>query len=122
MHEYYEKNKKKYRKGMNGFLKLISNELESITGKPYAELLEEVWNCYENDMLENFPYIGGDDVSGTRNLTGSYIFVAMGIVLKRYGVDMENIGHLMVQSYERYFMKMPWIAKKIAVYQYKNAQ
>lgn len=72
MHEYYEK---KYRKGMNGFLKLISKELESATGKPYAELLEEIWNCYEDEMLENFPYIGGDDLSGTRNLTGSYILL-----------------------------------------------
>lgn len=58
-------------------------------------------------LLERFPFVGGYKVSGTRNLTGAYYFVAMGEVLKRYSTTMEDIGHIMVYSYERNTMKMP---------------
>ena len=50
-----------------------------------------------------FFYIGGDDVSGTSNLTGAYCFVAMGEVLKKYGVTVHEAGRLMVVCYKRYF-------------------
>lgn len=72
--------------------------------------------------LGNFPYIGGDDVSGTRNLTGAYCFVSMGEVLKRYGAGMEEIGHLMVLAYERRFNGMPGIVKAIARRSYTNVK
>jgi hypothetical protein len=64
---------------------------------------------YAKNLLERFPYVGGDKVSGTKNLTGAYYFVAMGEVLKRYGVTMEDNGQIMVQSYERVTMKMPGV-------------
>ena len=51
----------------------------------------------------SFFYIGGDDVSGTSNLTGAYCFVAMGEVLKKYGVTVHEAGRLMVVCYKRYF-------------------
>lgn len=73
-------------------------------------------------MLENFPYIGGDKVSGTGNLTGAYCFVSMGEVLKGYGVQMEEIGHLMVLAYERRFNAMPGIIKTIARKSFTNVK
>ena len=73
-------------------------------------------------MLENFPYIGGDNVSGTGNLTGAYCFVSMGEVLKGYGVQMEEIGHLMVLAYERRFNSMPGIVKTIARKSFTNVK
>lgn len=73
-------------------------------------------------MLENFPYIGGDNVSGTGNLTGAYCFVSMGEVLKGYGVQMEEIGHLMVLAYERRFNAMPGIVKTIARKSFTNVK
>ena len=114
MHEYYEKNKDKWLKTMNGYLSLISKELEEKTNKPYVDVLNEVWDVYEKDMLEYFPYIGGDDVSGTGNLTGSFMLVAMAVVLEKYNVSLDECGHLMVNCYERNFDKMPGIAKKVA--------
>ena len=42
MHEYYRKNAPKLKKGMNGFLMLIAGELEEKSGKPYAEVFEEI--------------------------------------------------------------------------------
>ena len=36
----------------------------------------------------------------------------MGEVLKKYGVGLEETGRLMVKSYERMTMKMPWIIRK----------
>ena len=71
MHEYYAKNALKLKKAMNGYLKLITTELEQISGKSYAVLFEEFWDHYEKNMLENFPYIGEDTASGTKNLTGA---------------------------------------------------
>ena len=114
MHEYYLKNQKKLKKGLNGFMRHIAPELEQAGKKPYAELLEEIWSYYEKNLLEYFPYIGGDDVSGTSSLTGAYYFVAMGEVLKGYGLELLEIGHLIVLSYERYFNAMPKIIPVLA--------
>ena len=52
-------------------------------------------------------------MSGTKNLTGAYCFVAMGEVLKRYGSSIDEIGHLMVLFYERNFQKLSRIAKVV---------
>lgn len=68
---------------------------------------------YAKNLLERFPYVGGDKVSGTKNLTGAYYFVAMGEVLKRYGVTMKEIGQIMVRSYERVTMKMPGVVRPL---------
>ena len=111
MHEYYALNKDKFKKEMNRFLSPAAPELESASGKKYNEVFEEIWDYYEKNLLERFPYVGGDKVSGTRNLTGAYYFVAMGEVLKRYGAAMEDVGHIMVYCYERYTQSMPGIAR-----------
>ena len=122
MHEYYANNKEKFKKDANGYLKLISPELEQRTSKPYAEVFEEIWEHYEQNMLERFPYIGGDDVSGTKNLTGAYAFVSMGEVLKRYGLELEEIGHLMALAYERKFQAIPSLARKVAKLSFSNVK
>ena len=122
MHAYYRKNAPKLKKAMNGLLKPIAEELEQHSAKSYAALFEEIWQHYEKNMLERFPYIGGDDVSGTKNLTGAYCFVSMGEVLKRYGVSLEEIGHLMVLAYERKFNGMPGIVKAIAHKSFTNVK
>ena len=46
-------------------------------------------------------------------MTGAYYFVAMGEVLKRYSTTMEDIGHIMVYSYERNTMKMPGFVRAL---------
>lgn len=107
MHEYYRKNAPKFKKSMNVLLKPVAPELELHTGRDFAAVSEEIWRHYEENMLAYFPYIGGDTVSGTKNLTGAYCFVSMGEVLKRYGVGMEEIGRLMTLAYERKMGKMP---------------
>ena len=63
MHEYYAKKAPKLRKAMNGLLKPISAELEKYSNKPFSDVFGEIWDHYEKNMLENFPYIGGDDVN-----------------------------------------------------------
>lgn len=120
MHEYYKNAAPKLKKTMDSYLRGIAKELEADSGKNYAIVFEEIWNFYETHLLEYFPYIGGDDVSGTGNLTGAYYFVAMGEVLKGYGVSLERIGHLMVLSYERKYLAMPGIIRKIAGIAFNN--
>ncbi len=120
MHEYYRKNAPKFRKAMNGLLRPVSKELEARTGKPYREIFGEIWKHYEDNMLENFPYIGGDSVSGTKNLTGAYCFVSMGEVLKGYGVTVEETGRLMTYAYERRFGAMPGFLKAAVRRSYTN--
>ena len=122
MHEYYAKKAPKLRKAMNGLLKPISAELEKYSNKPFPDVFREIWNHYEKNILENPPYIGGDAVSGTSNLTGAYCFVSMGEVLKGYGVEMDEIGHLMVLAYERRFNAMPGIVKTIAHRSFTNVK
>ena len=122
MHEYYAKNAPKPKKAMGKLLKPIAGELEKKSGKSYAEVFSEIWNHYEKNVLEHFPYIGGDDISGTGNLTGAYCFVSMGEVLKRYGVSLDEIGHLMVLAYERKFSGMPGIVKAIACKSFTNVK
>ena len=87
MHEYYNNRRDKLKKTMRGFLALVSTELESTASKAYNEVFEEIWGIYERDMLSRFPYIGGDDASGTKNLTEAYMLVAMGEYLKEYGLS-----------------------------------
>lgn len=120
MHEYYRKNRKKLKKTMNSYLKHISGELSGASGKSYDSLFEEIWDYYDKNLLEHFPYIGGDDVSGTSNLTGAYCFVAMGEVLKRYGVGLHETGWLMVECYERFFNAKPMIVRAIAKRMFSN--
>ena len=122
MHAYYRKNAAKLKKAMNGLLKPIAEELEQYSAKSYAAVLEAIWQHYEKNMLERFPYIGGDSVSSTKNLTGAYCFVSMGEVLKRYGVSLEEIGHLMALAYERKFNGMPGIVKAIAHKSFTNVK
>ena len=73
MHEYYQKKRDKLKKTMKGFLVLVSPEIEKASGKAYSAAFEDIWNIYERDMLDRFPYIGGDDASGTKNLTEAYM-------------------------------------------------
>lgn len=113
MHEYYRKTLPKLKKDAQSLMKHISGELTAETEKTYPEIFDEIWDCYVSDFVERFPFIGGDKVSGTRNLTGSFVFAAMGEVLKRYGVSLDRIGHLMHLSYERYTLAMPAIARWI---------
>ena len=108
MHPYYQEHRAKFRKELDHFLRLISGELETVTGQSYPKLLEEIWTCYDQDFLEHFPYIGGDKSSGTRNLTGAFCFVAMGEVCRNsYGMTLEQWGYLTTQCYERFFAKIP---------------
>ena len=107
MHGYYQKNLKKWHKTLNSYMNYISYELESLTGQSYDALIQEIWTNYQVEMLERFPYIGGDAASGTKNLIGAYMFVSMGEVLKKYGVTTAQSGHLMILIYERQFTKIP---------------
>ena len=53
MHEYYAKKAPKLKKAMNGLLKPISYELEKHSKKAYADIFSEIWEHYEQNMLEN---------------------------------------------------------------------
>ena len=66
MHEYYRNNILKLKKENEGYLRFVKVELEQNAGKPYSEVWEEIWGFYEKNLLEHFPYIGGDKVSGTK--------------------------------------------------------
>lgn len=109
MHEYCERKSR----SREGLLRHIRPELEQDTGKPYPAILEEGWSCYVPDFLERLPHIGGDDVSGAYNLTGSCCYVAMGEIVKKIRAGDEPIGHLMVLSYERKYKAMPGFARRI---------
>lgn len=87
MHEYYKNKRDKLKKTMRGFLALVSNRIGKYASKAYSEVFEAIWGIYERDMLSRFPYIGGDDASGTKNLTEAYMLVAMGEYLKEYGLS-----------------------------------
>lgn len=113
MHRYYQKNLKKWHKTLNSYMNYISYELESLTGQSYDTLIQEIWTNYQEEMLERFPYIGGDAASGTKNLIGAYMFVSMGEVLKKYGVTTAQSGHLMILIYERQFKKIPSFLRSI---------
>lgn len=113
MHEYYEKNLNKWNKTLTAYMNLIRSELNSLTGQSYDVLVQEIWTDYQTHMLERFPYIGGDAASGTKNLTGAYMFVSMGEILKKYGVTTEQSGHLMILIYERQFKKIPSFLRRL---------
>ena len=122
MHEYYQKKRGRLKKTMRKFLALVGPELERTGGKPYDGAFEDIWGIYERDMLAHFPYIGGDNVSGTRNLTEAYMLVAMGEYLKRYGTAMEKIGYLMTTAYERRMKKMPGFVRRLMGKKFTNPQ
>ncbi len=113
MHEYYKKNSMKFKKQMNTMFKLIRNEIEDTFSKPYNEVFEEIWEFYYDNIMEKFPYIGGDNASGTKNLTGAYYFVALGEVGKKYKITIEQWGKMITISFERYFEKTPKFAKRV---------
>ena len=120
MHAYYASNRDRFKKELRRLLSPVSPELEQAGGRDCASLLEEIWDYYEKNLLERFPYVGGDKVSGTGNLTGAYCFVAMGEVLKRYGAGMEDIGRIMVRAYERRMLKMPGPVRALMGRMYKS--
>ena len=99
MHEYYRNNILKLKKENEGYLRFVKVELEQNAGKPYSEVWEEIWGFYEKNLLEHFPYIGGDKVSGTKKPTGAYIFVAMGEGLKRQRGSVGGSARLVVAAF-----------------------
>ena len=107
MHTYYKENRDRLKKTMKSFLSLVGSEIERIGGRAYEAAFGDMWKIYENDMLEHFSYIGGDDVGGTKNLTEAYMLVAMGEYLKKYGATMDKIVHCMTVAYERRMLQMP---------------
>lgn len=113
MHQYYKQNTLKLQKEMDSYLKLIRPEVEEIFGKPYRQVFTEIWNYYEQEMLEYFPFIGGDGSSGTKNLTGCMFFVALGVVSKRYGLSTYHWGRLATTLYERHFDKIPRLLRRL---------
>lgn len=113
MHPYYEKSSACLHKTMDGFLALVGPELEKLSGKPCEAALQDIWRIYARDMLARFPYIGGDQASGTKNLTEAYMLVAMGEYLRQYGVTIEEAGHLMTLAYERRMLKMSPLMRRI---------
>lgn len=113
MHEYYEKKRQKLKKTMKSFLETVSPEIEDICKIPYGTAFEDIWSIYERDMLEHFPYIGGDKASGTKNLTESYMLTAMGVFLKNHGADLEQTGQLMTLAYEHRMQKLPLFIRKM---------
>lgn len=113
MHEYYRKNLRKLKKDSDKYLHFIEREIEELFQKPYASAFDEIWNYYTEEMVEHFPYIGGDDVSGTKNLTGCMFFIAIGVVGKNYGLSTHDWGRLVTTLYERKFDKMPKLIRKI---------
>lgn len=113
MHPYYRANAQKLKKQMKDYLKFIRTDIEAIFGKSFDAALEEIWGVYERDMLERFPYIGGDSVGGTKNLTGAYFFVAFGEATKKYGLELERWGYLITKSFERNAMSIPAFMKKL---------
>ncbi len=120
MHIYYLNNQGKFKKQMNKLLNFIKSDLEKETRKSYAELLEETWFVYKNEMLERFPYIGGDKVSGTKNLTGAYCFVALGEVCLKHGMTLEQWGYITTLCYKRYFENIPVFMRKMIGKMYNN--
>lgn len=113
MHPYYANNAEKLKKSMNSYLKLIACEIEHIFQKPYLQAFEEIWQFYYTEIMEAFPYIGGDSVSGTANLTSAYFFVALGETAKKYGLSLHEWGQLSTVCCERYFDAMPALGKKL---------
>ena len=113
MHEYYASREEKLRKEMDGYLSMIRKELEDELHEDYGKILEKVWQVYSHDMLENFPYIGGDKASGTKNLTGAYMFVALGVVATESGMTLDRWGELSTIAYGRTVDKVPGIMVKL---------
>ncbi len=103
MHEYYKKKELKLKKFMEELLIYIAEDIEKIFNKAFDEAIDEVWEYYHNEILEVLPYIGGDKVSGTFNLTGATQQIAFGVVGKRYGLSTEEWGKLIQKAMELYF-------------------
>lgn len=122
MHEYYEKNRKKLQKTLNAFLSPIAPEIQRAGGADREEALREIWKIYDRDFLARFPYIGGDDVGGTKNLTEAYMLVAMGEYLRPRGASLEEVGRLMTLAYERRMLKMPKLARKLMGKMFTNVK
>ena len=113
MHEYYQRRRDSLKKTMHSFLNLIAPELEAACGVAFETAFSDSWAIYEREMLEHFPYIGGDDASGTKNLTEAYMLVAMGELLGRCGTALEERGRLMTLAYERRMQKMPALLRRV---------
>lgn len=120
MHPYYEKKAPKLKKQMNGYFSTIQKEIRTIFQKPYHEAFEEIWQYYYTELLDKFPYIGGDKVSGTKNLTGAYLLVALGAAGKPYGLRLDDWGKLITRCFEDSIDRMPAIAKKLGGFVFKH--
>ncbi len=106
---------RKLKKEANAYLKLIACEIERIFQKNYERAFEDIWLIYSADLMEKFPYIGGDKASGTSNLTGAYVFVAFGEAAKKHGLDLNEWGRLTTMCFEKYFDAMPAFVKNIVL-------
>lgn len=120
MHKYYQENSDKLKKGMHQYLKHIDSEISQIFNKPYSECFQEIWEFYYSNILDKFPYIGGDSVKGTNYLTGSYYFVALAEVGKKYNLSLNQWGKLITTAFERHCEAIPKLIRKTIPFFFKR--
>ena len=111
MHEYYKGRKKKYIKKLRKQLDIASDELMTCFNTSYEQVLTEVIDCFVSDLLEDMPYIGIGNQHEI-DLVDSCYWVAVFVVGKKHGLNVDIIGKIMTDAYEKMY-SMPQFTGKV---------
>ncbi|MCM1487497.1 MAG: L-2-amino-thiazoline-4-carboxylic acid hydrolase [Firmicutes bacterium] len=106
MNEYYQKRQSKYLKKLSKQYSYAKNDLESLFGVPYVDLLEEAKEIFVCELLEDIPYIGANNQHEI-DLVDSCYWVALFIAGKNHNIPPEKIGRLMTDVYEKMYGGIP---------------
>ncbi|PID84927.1 MAG: hypothetical protein CSB13_10660 [Chloroflexi bacterium] len=108
---YYLSRKPKLMKDLNQILKFTRQVLTEYFDEPKIDrLLDEIRREFE-ELIPQIPYIGGDKSSGTRNIVGGAMFLAIIWPLEREGLAERDIGKVIYQSMYMVFNSKPYFVR-----------
>jgi len=110
---YYLDMKPKLMKDFGKMLTPTRKVLKQFDRSKIDYIVEESRREYEA-LIPQLPYIGGKEVSGTFNLTGSAQILAIIRPLEREGMEVHETGKIAYEMFEIYFESMPGIKKWFA--------
>ncbi|GAB4314910.1 MAG: L-2-amino-thiazoline-4-carboxylic acid hydrolase [Methanobacteriaceae archaeon] len=106
MKGYSSRDKLRFLREFRSYNKRIENIIKEEYSSKFAEKASNMIKEFKL-LLEEMPYIGGDENPLTVTLTSSTRYLAVYLVLKRMGKDVSEIGKICYQYAEEYFKKNP---------------
>jgi hypothetical protein len=111
--DYYASRKDKLLRDLDGFSRLMRPELEARYGREKAERIHQNTLAEYEEMIPQFPYIGGRRNRLTTNLVQAGYGLALYRVLREHQGTVEEAGEFIHLALERKLQRIPAFLRRL---------